>query len=371
MKFRISSGDLVKGLGSVAGAVPGKATLPILEMVMFEAEDGVLRLTATDLEIYLVESVEADIEINGSVCIPAKRLLETLRQLPDIPVYFDVDDRHNVVFKTDKGTYKLVGQDSVEFPSLPNLEAATSISGDLKTIQNMISKSSFAVSTDDLRPAMLGAYFQVSPEGTLVVATDGHRLVKLIRSDITANSEASFIVPEKALNLVTKSFHGNQCDISVSEDHVMFKVDNSFLISRLINEKYPNYESVIPRDNDKILRVDKDELLSAVKRVSVFSSTSSRQIRMELKLNEILIQAEDIDMSSEAKESVTCEFEGEEMIIGFNAKYLGDVLNNADTDEVIFEFSTPNRAGIIKPIEEDAHQNMLMLVMPVMLNSYA
>lgn len=371
MKFSISSGELVKGLSSVIGAVPSKATLPILETVLVEAEENQLRFSATDLEISIVEHIEADVEITGAVCVPAKRLLEILRQLPDIPVYFDIDDRNNVRFKTDKGDYKLVGEQGSDFPELPHMGSGVKLETTVQIIKDAIKKTSFAVSTDDLRPAMMGVYFQIGEQESKIVATDGHRLVKMIRKDLVSSTPMNFIIPEKALNLVGKTLEGKKCIISVTSDHVQFKSDSTTFITRLINETYPNYEAVIPRDNEKRMIVDKHELLATVRRVSVFSSTNTRQIRISLKMNVVEIQAEDIDMSSEAKEAVPCEYEGEPMTIGFNARYLGDVITNVEGDTLAFEFSTPNRAGVVRPAEEDDNQEMLMLVMPVMLNTHA
>lgn len=371
MRFNVSSSELVKALSAVSGAVPNKATLPILETILFESEEGQIRLTATDLEISIIENMDADIEDGGAVAIPARRLIETLRQLPDIPVAFEVDDKFNVKFRTDKGTYKLVGDDPDEFPEVPNLDEGTTISTSKDIMLKAIDKTLFAVSNDDLRPAMMGVFFDIGPEESKFVATDGHRLVKYIKSDLTSEDDINFIVPEKALNLVQKALHDEDCDLTVTEDHARFKSGNTIVITRLINEQYPNYESVIPRDNDKNLVINKEQMLATVKRVSIFSSSTTRQIRLQLNPDKLTIRAEDIDMSSEAKETIACEYGDEEMEIGFNAKYLADVLGNVDGDEVFFEFSTPNRAGIVKPSEEDDNEQMLMLVMPVMLNTYA
>ncbi|MDZ7716330.1 MAG: DNA polymerase III subunit beta [Balneolaceae bacterium] len=371
MKFNISSSELVKALSAVSGAVPNKATLPILETILFETEDGRLKLTATDLEISIIEYMDADIEDGGSVAIPARRLVETLRQLPDIPVAFEVDDKFNIKFRTDKGTYKLVGEDSDEFPEVPNLDEGHTLNTTKEIMLKAIEKTLFAVSGDDLRPAMMGVFFEMGPEESKFVATDGHRLVKYIKTDLTSEKELSFIVPEKALSLVQKALHAEECNMQVTDDHVQFKSGNTIVITRLINEQYPNYESVIPHENDKIMTINKDQMLSTVKRVAIFSSSTTRQIRLQLNSDKLTIRAEDIDMSSEAKETIACEYSEDEMEIGFNAKYLADVLGNVDGDEVFFEFSTPNRAGIVKPSEEGDEEQMLMLVMPVMLNTYA
>ena len=371
MKFSVSSNDLNGGLSAVIGAVPNKATLPILETILFESEDGRLKLTATDLEISIIEYIDAEIEEEGSVAIPARRLLDTLRQLPNIPVFFGVDADQNVEFKTDKGKYKLVGEEADEFPEIPDMETGETLNTDTELIQNAISKTMFAVSTDDLRPAMMGVYFDIGEEATKFVATDGHRLVRFVNKNFTSETPLSFIVPDKALNLVSKALDGADCELKVSSDHAQFKSGSTIVITRLINEQYPNYESVIPRDNDKNLLIDKNQMLSTVRRVSVFSSSSTRQIRLQLEQDKLTIRAEDLDMSSEAKETIACEYSADSMEIGFNAKYLADVLSNVDGEEAKFEFSTPNRAGIVKPAEEEDGEEMLMLVMPVMLNSYA
>ena len=371
MKFNVSSSDLNQGLSAVIGAVPTKATLPILETILFESEEGRLKLSATDLEISIIEYIDAEIEEEGAVAVPARRLLETLRQLPDISVFFEVDESQNVRFRTDKGNYKLVGEESDEFPEIPDMKEGVTLSTDTKLVQKAIGKTMFAVSTDDLRPAMMGVYFDIGAEESKFVATDGHRLVKFVNKNLTSDKPLNFIVPDKALNLVNKALDGGQCELTVSDDHAQFKSGNTIIITRLINEQYPNYESVIPRDNDKELLIDKNQMLATVRRVSVFSSTTTRQIRLQLGSDKLTIRAEDLDMSSEAKETIACEYGSGEMEIGFNAKYLADVLNNVDGEEARFEFSSPNRAGIVKPAEAEEGEEMLMLVMPVMLNSYA
>jgi DNA polymerase-3 subunit beta len=370
MKFNVTSGELVQSLSAVAGAVPAKATMAILEMVLFESENGKLKLTATDLEVSIVEYVEAEFESEGAVAIPARRLLDTLRQLPDIPLFFDVDERFNVKFRTDKGTYKLAGESGDEFPTMPSLDGALSISTETRILKDAITKTSFAVSTDDLRPAMMGVYFEIGTESSKIVATDGHRLVKLMLNNLSAAEDRNFIVPDKALNLTLKTLDGDKCTIAVTSDHVSFQSGNTRVVARLIDETYPNYETVIPKDNDKKMIVNRDQMLATVRRVSIFSSTSTRQIRLQLNQEEVTICAEDIDMSSEARESIECEYGFEPMEIGFNSRYLADVLGNVSDPEVLFEFSTPNRAGIVKPSVQDEDTEILMLVMPVMLNSY-
>lgn len=371
MKFSIPSSELMRGLQAVIGAVPSKATLPILETVLFKSEDGNLSLCATDLEVSIVEFVEASVEEEGAVAIPARRLVETLRQLPDIPVQFEIADNFQIKFRTDQGVYKLAGEDPDEFPDVPELDSGVSIKSTTEALKDVIRKTSFAVSSDDLRPAMMGVYFQIGSEESRVVATDGHRLVRLIRKDLVGSEETDFITPEKTLTLVGKALEETDCEITIGTDHARFQSGKTIIVTRLINEQYPNYDSVIPKENDKELKINREQMLATVKRVSVFASSSTRQMRLKMEPNQVHISAEDIDMSSEAEEVIPCEYENEEMEIGFNAKYLADVLSNIDDPEVVFEFSTPNRAGIVRPSVQDDDEDMLMLVMPVMLNTYA
>lgn len=371
MKFSIPSSELMRGLQAVIGAVPAKATLPILETVLFKSEDGNLSLCATDLEVSIIEFVEANVEEEGAVAIPARRLLETLRQLPDIPVQFEIGDNYQIKFRTDQGVYKLAGDNPDEFPDVPQLDSGITIKSTTEALKDVIRKTSFAVSSDDLRPAMMGVYFNIGSEESRVVATDGHRLVRLMRTDLVGSEETDFITPEKALTLVGKALDEQECEIVVGGEHARFQSGKTIIITRLINEQYPNYESVIPKENDKELKINREQMLSTVRRVSVFASSSTKQMRLAMKSNEVHISAEDIDMSSEAEEVITCEYDNEEMEIGFNAKYLADVLSNIDDPEVVFEFSTPNRAGIVRPSVQDDEEDMLMLVMPVMLNTYA
>lgn len=369
MKFNITSGELVKALSAVAGVVPSKATLPILENVLFESVDGALKLTATDNEIYIVEQVAAEIVKDGSVAIPARRLLDTMRQLPDIPLSFDIDDRCTVKFRTDRGAYKLVGAKAEDFPMLPSVNEGTTIMVDTESLTSGIEKTRFAVSTDDLRPNMMGVYFQVDEEKTRLVATDGHRLVRLVKYDMKGDVPVNFIVPDKALAQVTRTLNGGETKMQITKHHVRFTNGEAEVIARLINESYPNYENVIPKENEKIMTVTKNDMLATVRRVSIFSSSTTRQIRLNLSQDEVSIFAEDYEMSSEARESIKCQYEAEDMVIGFNARYLADVLNNITNEEVTFAFSTPNRAGIVQPVEQAADEDLLMLIMPVMLNT--
>lgn len=376
MKFTTSSARLRDALTTVGGAVPSKSTLPILECILFERDGEALRLSATDLEISIVQRLPVQFETNGTqgkdrVAVPAKRLLDTLRALPDLPVEFASDDDFGVTLRTDQGRYKMVGHDGADYPALPELDDDRRIETEGALLRRAIHKTSFAVSRDALRPAMMGIYFQIDANEGKTVATDGHRLVKLKLAAMTSAEPVNFIVPEKAMALAGRIASDAECAIRVGSGHVCFEFADARVLARLIDEAYPNYEAVIPVENDRRLSVNRAAMLAAVKRVGLYSSSMTNQIRLKLTDGKLEISAEDIERASEAKETVLCEYDSEEMTIGFNAVYLTEVLSNLDADDVVFEFSSPNRAGVVTPQEQADGEDILMLIMPVMLNTYA
>lgn len=376
MKFTVSSADLLEALNTVKGAVPSKSTLPILECILFEQEGDALRLSATDLEISIVQQLPVQFETNGTpeearIAVPSKRLLDTLRALPDLPLEFTANSDFEITLETDKGHYKMVGHDGADYPELPNLSDEQQIMAEGALLQRAIQKTSFAVSKDALRPAMMGIYFQIQPDQGRTVATDGHRLVKLTLSQMTSAEPIDFIVPEKAMTLAGRIADDTPCTIVVDGGHVGFEFEHARVLARLIDEAYPNYEAVIPVENDRLLTVNRASLLAAVKRVGLYSSSMTHQIRLSLEPKKLEISAEDIERASEAKETVLCEYDSEPMVIGFNAEYLTEVLTNLDAEDVVFEFSSPNRAGVVSPQDQEEGEDILMLIMPVMLNTYA
>ena len=376
MRFTASSAKFLQALNIVSGAVPTKSTLPILECVLFEQDDDVLRLSATDLEISIVQDAEVNFESGDDtkkdrIAVPAKRLLETLRALPDLPVRFSSNEEYHVDLTTDQARYKMVGFDGADYPAIPTFEGGKVIEIGGAMLKRTIQKTGFAASKDALRPAMMGIYFEVTAETGRAVATDGHRLVRLVNSALTAEEPISFIVPVKAVGLAGRVAPDSDCSITVGEGYVGFSLGETSVLARMIDEAYPNYEAVIPVENDRRLTVNRDSMLAAVKRVALYSSTMTHQIRLSLSPGKIEISAEDIERASEAKETVLCEYDSEDLEIGFNSVYLTDILNNIDSQDAVFEFSTPNRAGVVTPADQPDSEDMLMLIMPVMLNTYA
>lgn len=379
MKFTVSSSDLQRALTTVNGAVPTKATMPLLECVLFERADASadrLTISATDLEISIVQRLDVSFASNGAeekqrVAVPAKRLLDTLRALPDLPVTITTDAEFNVELTTDQGRYKMVGFNGADYPTLPSMEGATLVETTSSLIKRSIDKTGFAASKDTLRPAMMGVLFQIRPTGTTTVATDGHRLVKLGSTHITSENTIDVIVPEKALSQAGKAAGDGPCTLSIGAGNVGFDFGDTQVLARLIDETYPNYEAVIPVENEKRLTVGREALLAAVRRVALYSSSMTHQIRLGLSEGTAEVSAEDIERASEAKERVLCEYTAEPLEIGFNSMYLLEVLQNIDGDDVVFEFSTPNRAGVVTPANPNEGEDLQMLIMPVMLNTYA
>jgi DNA polymerase III subunit beta len=371
MKFSCSSTDLQRVLGNIGGVIPSKSTLPILENFLFQLSKNQLKLTSTDLDTSMTISITVDGKEDGSIAIPAKRLFETVRALPNIDIDFSANTETNkIVMKTSSGEYKLTGESSENFPSIPTFKGKEEVEVENDALRRLITKTIFAVSTDELRPAMTGILLQIRKSEIRAVATDGHRLVRLINANFSsADFEREIIIPVKALNLVSKSANSQKCKIALNENHVMFSFADTILISRLIEEKYPSYESVIPLDNDKLLVVDKNQLLSSIKRISLYASSTTHQIRFSIKRSSVSISAEDIDVGSEAIESLNCDYGAESLEIGFNSAYVIDILSHIDTDEVIFKMSSPTRASIVQPFTQKDGENLLMLVMPVRLNA--
>ncbi len=370
MKFTVESIELQKSLMKISGAVPSKSTLPILENILFILNGNNLKIVATDLEISMSSVIEVKGSVDGSIAVPAKRVMDTLRALPETQLVFNADIESNKIkMITDNGEYNLIGESSNEYPAIPEFVGENEFVFDSSLISSMIAKTIFSVSTDELRAAMTGLLLQFENEKVCAVATDGHRLVRFIYTGVKQVKEhKEIIIPSKALNLISKTIESSTTTISVDSTHIKFSFKNFNLISRLINENYPNYESVIPIENDKKLTIDKNSLLAAVKRVSLYSNNSTHQVRFTIKKNELKLSAEDIDFGGEAKEKISCSYNSGDLEIGFNATYLIDILSHMDSNEVVFSFSSAIKAAIITPSILKENEDILMLVMPMRLN---
>lgn len=372
MKFIVSSSYLLKQLQVLGGIINTNNTLPILDNFLFNLDHNDLSVSASDLETTVSSKLEVESTDKGMVCIPARLLLETLKTFPEQPLTFTVEDNNTIEISSNHGKYALAYANAEDFPNVVELKdpSSTVIQGDV--LATAISKTIFASGNDDLRPVMSGVFFQFSTENLIFVATDAHKLVKYSRDDISASQTAEFIMPKKPLNLLKSILAGSEDDVTIeyNESNAKFTFDNTEMVCRLIDGKYPNYEAVIPKENPNKLLIDRNQFLNSVRRVSIFSSKSTHQIRLKIAGAELNISAEDIDYSNKAEERLTCDYQGDDMQIGFNSRFLTEMLNNLTSDEVSLEMSLPNRAGILTPVDGlDEGETVTMLVMPVMLNN--
>lgn len=374
MRFIVSTSTLLKQLQAVNGASSSSTVLPILENFLFEIKENILTISATDLQTSMTTSLAVESKEEGKIAIPSKILLETLKTLPDQPIAFTVDDSTFAIeISAGDGKYKLSGENGEDFPKIPVVENASSVNLPASVLAEAINKTIFAVSNDELRPAMTGVYCQLTPEHLTFVSTDAHKLVRYRRMDAKADSSASFILPKKALTLLKSSLPSDDMNVTVeyNSTSAFFRFGNINLICRLIDERYPDYEAVIPQNNTNKLTLDRALFLNSLRRVVIFANKTTHQVRLKITGSELNVSSEDIDFSNEAHERLSCQYDGDDMEIGFNAKFLIEMLTNLSGEEVTIEMSTPNRAGLLFPQTNDDKEDVLMLVMPVMLNSYA
>jgi DNA polymerase-3 subunit beta len=370
MKFIVSSSQLLKQLQHIAGVINANTVLPILEDFLFEIENNKLTVVATDLETVMRIRMDIEAKEPGKVCIPAKILMDSLKNIPDQPLTFTIDKNFGVEITSDNGKYKVMGENPDNFPKEPAADDTTSFTMPATALVTAINKTLFAVSNDDLRPAMTGVFFELNKDFIQFVATDAHRLVRYKRTDVSCPRPDSFIVPRKPLNLLKSALPDNEDEITINynSNHLFVKHGTTQMSCRLIDARFPDYKVVIPADNPYKLIVSKPQFQSALRRVSVFSNKSTNQVALNISGSELQLAAQDIDFSFEGNERMKCQYDGEDLTIAFNARFLIEMLNAADGDEVRIELATPTKAGILRPTDGDENEDLLMLVMPLMLN---
>src|SRR6478672_7301246 len=370
MKFIVSSSQLLKQLQHINGVINANTVLPILEDFLFEVDKNKLTVVATDLETVMRIQMDIEAKETGKVCIPARILMDSLKNIPDQPLTFNIDKNFGVEITSDNGKYKVMGENPDNFPKEPAADDTASFKITASALITAINKTLFATSNDDLRPAMTGVFFELDKKGLQFVATDAHRLVRYKRKDVTCPKNDSFIVPRKPLNLLKAAIPSNDDEITLSynSNHFFVKHGTTQMSCRLIDARFPDYKVVIPSDNPYKMVVAKNDFQSALRRVSVFSNKSTNQVALNISGSELQLAAQDVDFSFEGNERMKCQYDGEDITIAFNARFLIEMLNAADSEEVRLELSTPTKAGIIKPTEMDGSEDVLMLVMPLMLN---
>ena len=375
MKFIVSSLKLLKNLQALSGVIGSKNTLPILDDFLFQLTENELKITTSDLDVTMSVSMVPDmVDGTGQVTIPAKLLLEIMKNFPDVPITISVDDNTLAVeLIAGEGRYKLAGHKSDEFPQLPVMADTMVWEIPADVLAKGFEKTVFATGSDEIRPIMSGVLMEMTENYLTFVATDAHKLVRYRRLDVKSDVAASFIMPKKPINQL-KSILAGLADepvrIEFNKTNASFVFGDFVLICRLIEGRYPNYEAVIPKNNPNELTIDRQTFLSAIRRVAVFSSKATHQVRFRITGQEIMLTAEDIDFYNEAKERLSCSYSGDDMEIGFNSRFFQEMLINFDSEEVKLEMSAPNRAGILTPVtNENESEDLLMLLMPVMLNS--
>jgi len=371
MKFIVSSSALLKQLQQISGVINSNTVLPILEDFLFEIDKNKLSVTATDLETVMKVHMPIEAKDTGKVCIPAKILMDSLKNIAEQPLTFNIDKNYGIEITSDNGKYKVMGENPDNFPREPQADDANSFTMSSSALVTAINKSIFAVSNDDLRPAMTGVFFEMDSNSITFVATDAHRLVRYTRKDVTCPKKGSFIVPKKPLALLKSALPDNDDELTISynESHLFVTHGSTELVCRLIDARFPDYKVVIPTDNPYKLIVNRHDFQNALRRVSVFSNKSTNQIALNINGSELHLAAQDVDFSNEGNERMACQYDGENLQIAFNAKFLIEMLNGAETSDINMELSTSTKAGIIKPSEQGDSEELLMLVMPLMLNN--
>lgn len=373
MKFIVSSTALSSHLQAISRVINTKNALPILDCFLFELQDGTLSVTVSDSETTMITTLEVnESDADGRFAVPAKTLLDALKEIPEQPLSFEVNlGNWEITVQYQNGKYSLMGQNADEFPQPAGLSTdAVHVEIDANVLLGGINRSVFATADDELRPVMNGIYFDITTEDITLVASDGHKLVRCKTFAAYGNERAAFILPKKPANLLKNLLPKEQGMVTLEFDerNAVFALEEYRMVCRLIEGRYPNYNSVIPQNNPYKVIVDRMQLIGALRRVSIFSSQASSLIKLRLSSNQITISAQDIDFSTSAEETVTCQYEGSDMSIGFKSTFLLDILTNIAAEEVVIELADPSRAGVITPLEQEEKEDVLMLLMPMMLN---
>lgn len=373
MKFSISSTALFSHLQAISKVINSKNTLPILDCFLLQLDGTTLSITASDVDTRMETSITVnEAEGSGKFAVNAKNLLDPLKELPEQPLVFDVNDENLEIFiYYHNGKYNFIGQNGDDYPQPKELnETAVGLSIEPQVLFDGINRTLFASADDELRPVMNGVFFHISPDDLTFVASDGHKLVRYKTLAVKGVERAAFILPKKPANLLRALLpkESEIVEIKFDENNAHIKMSGYIMTCRFIEGRYPNYNSVIPQSNPNKVTLDRQSFLNAIKRVSVFSNQASNLIKLQLSDNTIVVSAQDIDFSTAAEETISCEYAGTTMNIGFKSSFLIEILNNIPSSEISLEMSDPSRAGLVLPLENAENEDLLMLLMPMMLN---
>jgi DNA polymerase-3 subunit beta len=374
MNFIVSSSILLKHLSHLVGVIPSNPVLPILENFLFDIRNGHLNITSSDLQTSIMTWLNVESNQQGQIAIPAKMLMDTLKNLPEQPITFKVDlDTYSTELVTEKGRYKISCENATDFPKLPDLKRTNKFELSTGLLESAISSTLFAAGTDELKPAMMGLFFNFTSDYFDFVSTDTKRLVRYRRRDFTTDSESSFIVHKKALSILKSSLpsENQPLDLEFNETNASFKFANIKMVCRLVDEKFPDYELVVPKNNSNLVYVDRDEIMSSLKRLTIYANKTTAQVRFNIIGNSMKVSAEDLDFFNEASETLSCDHEGEDIEIAFGGKLLLELINAVSTPRVLIKLSESNRPCIIEPSDNGEKEELTSILMPLMLMSYA
>ncbi len=372
MKFSVSSTELLKKLQIVGGAIASNPVMPILEDFLFVLDQRTLTISASDLETTITTKLDVAGEGKGNVAIPARILMDTLKALPGQAITISVNEENfGIEITSSFGKYRLAGENGLDFPQQPVPDGVDAISLSALALSHGINKTIFATSNDDLRPAMTGVLFQVDFTKLTLVATDAHKLVKYSYRDLSGEVSTSFIVPKKTLNLLKNALPADDTvvEMAFNKSNVFFTFGDTTLIGRLIDGRYPDYNGVIPVGNPNLLSISRVEFQNSLRRIAIYANKTTNQVILNISSGNLTVSAQDLDFANEATEALPCHFDGNPLTIGFNAKFLVEMLGVLESDDVKMELATSSRAGILLPAEQDEKEEILMLVMPVMLTN--
>ena len=375
MKFVVSSSELLSHLQAISRAISSKSQYPVLDCFLIDLKGSTLSMTASDLEVTMTTTMETEsTDGDGKIALPSKMLLEILKKLPEQPLTFEIGmDNLTVDIISEKGKYNFVGQPAEDYPEIPVVEEdkASKLQVSSSLLLTGIGKTLFATADDELRPVMNGILFEFSPENLTFVASDSHKLVRYQRLDAKSDFEASFILPKKPAALLKNVLPREMGDVMVEFDNknAFFSLPNYKLVCRLVEGNYPSYNAVIPQENPNKAVIDRVDLANTLSRVSIFSSQSSNLVKLHLSNDEMIVSAQDIDFSVSAFEKLKCQYDGDELEIGFKSVFLSDILENISSGDIIIEMSDPSRAAIVLPFEKNENEEELMLLMPMMINA--
>ena len=368
MKIIVSKNTLQSALHRIAQATPTRSTIPILNNVLLSTiSDHAMTLRTTDTEMGLIKEVETEVGENGSICVEHKTLNEIVNEMPDTNISISADSENKISISTNFGNYELVGVNPDEFPAIPQIDNNKNVVINSKTLQRLIGKTTFAMSTDELKPALMGTLFEFNENGVNAIATDGHKLAVCARTDFKSKGyTGNVIVPRKFLKFLPQHLEEqDEITLSIGENYISVSFEKTTAYSRIIDERYPDYKSVLPKDNEKKVKGVKDEVLSSIRRVSILSNRTTRQIVLHLGPDNCTISTEDPEKASSAKEDIALEYTSEKMNVGYNANYLIEIISHLDTENFLMHLKTPISAGLIFPEKQQENEELTMLLMPM------